>query len=145
MANERFVHELDAFLVEVRRVCTEKALDIASNILEEITDVNALDTGRCTASWVANAGSPIFYEARDVTPLTRISREQAQERSMATMLNLADYTLGDTIHLANGTEYVSGIEDGVNSLKSIGFVRITAYRYASAGLIGYNLVYGDGG
>ena len=143
MANERFLQEIDTFREEVQRVCTEQALEVTSNILEEITDVNALDTGKCTASWVANAGSPIFYEARDVTPLNRLSREQAQERAMATMLNLEDYHLGDTIHLANGTDYVSGIEDGTNSLKSIGFVRITGNKYEAAGFIRYNLVYVD--
>jgi hypothetical protein len=126
----QFSKELNEFKQQMIQECEQFSKDITHDILEEITDKNALDTGKCTASWVASIGNAEYQEALDVTPFSRITRGQAKERSMATLSNIESYKLGNTLYLSNGTSYVSGIEDGTVSVKSILFVSIAANKYS---------------
>ena len=131
MVDTNFLNELNIFEQQMIQECEQFARDVAGEILDEITDTNALDTGRCTASWTASVNNPIYNEATDVTEANRIGRETAKERSLSTLPNLQQYKLGDTIYLSNGASYVSGIEDGMNSVRSINFVKLAALQYDS--------------
>lgn len=130
MQDTQFLKELDDFMLEVNKECEEFGREITAEMLSDLTDQNALDTGRCTASWVASVGTPVYHDAKDITTANTMTRDEAKARSMATLSNLAAYKLGQPIFLSNGTDYISGIEDGSNSAKSVAFVTLTSVKFS---------------
>lgn len=130
MQDAQFFKELDDFMEEVNKECAAFEVEIVGEMLSDICDVNALLTGRCTASWTASSGSPRYRDARDINDFNKIDRATAKERSMSTLINIRNHKLGETLYLSNGTDYVSGIEEGVNSRKSIKFVELTSVKYS---------------
>lgn len=106
-----FMQELEQFKQQIEQEAKMFVQEVVEAMLDQITDTNPLDTGKCTASWEASVGSPVYQEATDVTSAVRINRGQAKARSMGTLqLGLINYGLGDIIYLSNGTSYVSRLE-----------------------------------
>lgn len=119
MSNDAFIQELEAFKQQIDAEAVTFVKEVTTAMLDQITDTNPLDTGKCTASWTASIGSPVYNEATDITRTNRITRSEAKSRSMATLdAGLAAYQLGDQIYLSNGTNYVSKLENEPGYVKT---------------------------
>ena len=113
MPDLQFFAEIDSFMAEFVAQAEAFAPNIAGQVLEEIIDTGPYWSGRSKASWVTSVGEPVFYVAEDVAKKANaLSAEDAKQRSMATLANIQNAPLGQTIIIANGNPYIDAINSG---------------------------------
>ena len=137
MPDTQFELELDRFAAEFAAEAEAFGPQIAEQLLLDIFQNSPYWSGRSMASWRFSLGEALVEEATDVPKKPGgISAEEAQERSLASVANLASFALGETIFLTQATAYLGLIEAGTHG-SSAGFVAAALVRYI--GLIGVDV------
>ena len=137
LPSEQFSLELDRFGAEFTSEAEAFAPQIAQQILLDIFQNSPYWSGRSMASWRFSLSEPLVEEATDVPKRPGgISAEEAQQRSLGSMTNLASFALGETIFLTQATIYLKWLEDGSRGA-SAGFVAAAVSRYV--GMIGMDV------
>jgi hypothetical protein len=131
MPDLNFETQLDQFMNEFTEQAANFAPAIAEQLLVDILRAGPYWSGRSKASWTLSLGSPMTIEAVDVPKRAGgISEEEAEQTSLATMANLANFRLGEVIYLTQGTAYLEYIETGANQgSQHVGFVAEVLSRY----------------
>ena len=132
--NQQFFTELDNAIAEFSQQAGAFAVQIATQLFQDIVNGNPYWSGRSKASWVISLNAPIEYIADDVPKRAGgITVSEAEERALATLVNLNGFLVGQTIYITNGNPYVEYLEKGRSKQAPDGFVALALTRYQGLG------------
>lgn len=110
-----FKADLKRFDQKVELAVTIVIKETAKSIRNQVAARTPINTGRASASWNASVGTPNF------TPKSEAYNSPGSA-PMDGNVALQGFTLGRTIHVANGVHYIGNLNNGSSVKAPAGFV-----------------------
>jgi len=110
-----FVSDLKRFNAKVELVVSLVVKETAKSIRNQVAARTPINTGRASASWNVCVGTPNFRPKP-------ASYNNPGGAALDGQVNLQGFTLGRTIHVANGVPYIGDLNAGSSLKAPAGFV-----------------------